>query len=351
MKWIVGIIGIVIGCANVYEKTYEKKETPTKIKIRVLIGRGKNVKITGEEIEVEGKKAKKVEVINNKILLNGKEFKKVKFPIKIMGKVLKYNGKNYRSEIEIHKDEKNNLLVINYLDLEKYVEGVVSKELRCKEIEALCAQAVAVRSFVMAKKNKNKTKLYDVESTVKDQVYEGVGYEDELIKETIKRTKGMVYTYKNQIVETRYSSTCGGRTQEGGKPYLKSIRCEYCKESPHYEWKVEMENEEVKQKLGINVRKIKIKSRKKCGRIKEIIIIDNKGNHYTLKGETVRSKLGLKSTKFKIKTKNKKLIFEGKGYGHGVGMCQYGAVGLAKKGKTWKGIIKYYYKGGRITKI
>ena len=209
-------------------------------------------------------------------------------------------------------------------------------------------------------------------------MYKGVACENDLTTLAIEQTKGQILTYKNVPVEAKYHSTCGGRTADfndawpgNAPPYLKSVACSYCKTSPHYAWKnisakkdffVELRTKLAKigKKIPANelIKNIKLVKNRKSKRVLKLVIITDK-NEYTIPGYQIRTVLGnktdsgglLKSNYITLKAKNGKVIIEGKGWGHGVGMCQFGAIEMARKGKKYKQILYHYYSGTKIKTI
>jgi len=342
MKWLLLGIIFLMGCAPVYRMPGKKGEKVPEVK--VLLGevsdsnievKGKDLRVKSEKLEVKGKK---LEIENGKARVDNKECY-LNYPIEIStsNDIIDFNGKKYRGELIIYK-----LQIINRVNVEDYLREVVPCELRVDEFEALKSQAVIARSFALSK---IKGERYDLKSTVEDQVYEGMKAETNATDRAIEETQGVVCTYKGEVIQAMYSSTCGGKTQAGGKPYLESKTCQFCEDSPHYRW----ESEYPLSALGkVNV--IKVSKRDKSGRVELVEIIDGGGTH-TIRGEELRAKLGLKSNFIDIRIKGDKIKVSGKGYGHGIGLCQYGAIGMARKGYRYESILKYYYEGIRVEKI
>ncbi|MCX7994498.1 MAG: SpoIID/LytB domain-containing protein [candidate division WOR-3 bacterium] len=290
------------------------------------------------------------------------------------------NGKPYRGRIEVKKIN-DKIWLINVLNIEDYLKGVVPCEIGKidkKIMEAAKAQAVAARTYAHAHLGQYAEMGFDLYATVKDQVYEGMRVEDSVINQAIKMTCGIVLTYKGNPIDAKYHSTCGGYTADycetwGGSPisYLKSKKCEFCKESPHAFWQREMTKQEFFSNLRANLRKLgnpipdtefikslKFKRSQKSKRILEVKIVTSQ-REYKIIGYNIRKLFGsvkdpdgvLKSSYINIYVKNDRIVIEGRGYGHGVGMCQYGAIGMAKKGKKFKEILNYYYQGTKLVRL
>ena len=268
---------------------------------------------------------------------------------------------------KVIKVKKSNDGTILKVPLEKYVLGTVAGEVPASfNIEALKAQAVASRTYVL-KKTWNNNKEYDVDDTVSNQVY----LDDEKLKEKWKDnyenyknkiksavlyTKGEVILYQNNLIDAMFFSTSNGYTENSGdvfssyKPYLVSVESKWDKEeSPVFNTINKVSKKEFLFNLGMNTNSnIEITDLKKTktGRIKEITI-----NKKAYKASEIRQKFNLKSTSFEIKEESDYIIFNVYGYGHGVGMSQYGANAMAKKGYNYKDILMYYYKDCEIKKI
>ena len=274
---------------------------------------------------------------------------------------------NYVSNMVVRlKREKTNK--IEEIPLEEYVKGVLAGEMPATfEKEALKAQAVAARSYVLKKLNDNKEKEYDVVDTIDNQVYLdeaqlkknwGNNYEknNNKLKEAIIETKGEYITYNDEIITAFFFSTSNGKTENCEEvfvqalPYLRSVESKWDEEvSPVFNDQKEMSLSDFYTKLNLKYNKkltINVLEYTKSGSIKKIKI-----NGTTYKGTEVRTKLGLRSTYFTIKQVENNIKIETKGNGHGVGMSQYGAQGMAKNGYKYDQILKYYYSGVEISKI
>ncbi|MCK4453473.1 SpoIID/LytB domain-containing protein [candidate division WOR-3 bacterium] len=294
--------------------------------------------------------------------------------------VVVVNGRKYRGNLEIRKTGER-LWVINILNIEDYLKGVVPCEIGKVSknlIEVAKAQAVAARTYACAHLNQYQNLGFDLYATIQDQVYKGIGCENEFTNRAIDKTKGLILTYKNRPIEAKYHSTCGGKTADfndawsgNPSPYLKSVNCSYCQNSPHYKWQKVLSKSEFfprfrsrLKKIGVKIpddeliRSLKLIKNKRSKRAIKLIIT-TEDNKYKISGYNIRTVFGdnkdpgglLKSNFISIKTKGDKIIIEGKGWGHGVGMCQFGAIEMARKGKNYKRILYHYYSGTRIKKI
>lgn len=255
---------------------------------------------------------------------------------------------------------------ITEINLEDYIIGVVAAEMPASfEMEALKAQAIAARTFAMYKKN-TRNLNYDLIIGTKDQAYKdnktllaqwNVNFFSNYLKirEAVETTKNQVLTYNNEIINAFYFSMSNGYTENcelvfsQALPYLNSVSSEWDNESlNNYSFTKTISKQEFCSSLEISCEIIEIKdvTRSDSNRVLSITI-----NEKTFKGTEVRTKLGLRSTDFTIEIIDDTVNITTKGYGHGVGMSQYGANGMAKAGYTYEQILKHYYQNTEITKL
>jgi len=342
-------------------------------------GRGKLVRVAIEcgvdQVRVNGVK-------DNKYYNDYRVAQNESFPFHLGAKdgKIAVNGKYYRGSLEVRKID-GNLWVINVVDLESYLKGVVPCEIggiSQRQIEAAKAQAVAARTYARAHIGQYEELGFDLYATVQDQVYKGIASERDLTSKAIENTAGEVLFYRDRPIEAKYHSTCGGRTADfsdawsgDSPPYLRSVRCKYCQNSPHYSWHKEMTMKEffahlrsrlnkININLGIDelIHSFRLKRNKGSQRVTHFVLVTSK-KEYTIPTYRLRTLFGqsndpgglLKSSYVFIKTKGDKVIIEGRGFGHGVGMCQFGALEMANQGKNYRQILYHYYRGARIRKM
>jgi len=281
-------------------------------------------------------------------------------------KVTYVNGRKFRGTIEIIRTPNNKLLVINELDVDSYIAGVLYHEVSPKwPMDVLEAQAIIARTYALRQAKLNKDKDYGLVSTAFSQVYGGRTSEKGRTSKAIRRTKGKVLTYKNKIFPTFYHATCAGHTEDASflwkidLPPLKGRECRFCQRSPHLKWKKKVSFksiEEALERAGFKVgtiKAIKIVDRDISGRVTELEIISTR-DKINLSGYRFRLAVGpniIRSANFNLRIKKKKAYFEGLGWGHGVGMCQWGAFFMSRKGFNAEQILGYYYPGAKIKKI
>ena len=250
------------------------------------------------------------------------------------------------------------------LNLEDYIVGVVAAEMPASfSMEALKAQAVAARSYAMYKINTSK-KDYDLVTDVTNQAYidkdkmqekwqDSFNAYYEKIKTAVAETKNQVLTYDNEVICAFYFAMSNGYTEDStlvfgeAKDYIASVDSSWDKNLKNYEVTTTISKKEFCEKLNINCNNIVISDIKysNTGRINSLKI-----NNQEFLGTKVRTLLKLRSTDFKIDI-GEDIKITTKGYGHGVGMSQYGANELAKLGKNYDEILKYYYKDVAISQI
>ena len=279
--------------------------------------------------------------------------------------VLYVNKTGYRGKIELH-NVLGKIYIINVLNVEEYLFSVVPSEMPSSwNIEALKAQAVAARtySYYYLLKNKNKN-IYDLDSTTNFQVYHGISAETPSSREAVTKTAGVIMTYNYEPILAFFHSTSGGKTADDKDvwpgtdlPYLNSVECKYSENSPHYQWTTELTIKEIIDALSKKYKRIdniqKISFKKNNDRVVEVTIEHNNGT-INLTGNDFRMMFPpqkLKSTFFTAKRDKKSLVIYGRGWGHGVGMCQWGAKGRGEHGFKFNEILSFYYKGIKFQKI
>ncbi len=253
------------------------------------------------------------------------------------------------------------------IPFEDYIVGVLAGEMPISfEIEALKAQAVAARSYVMKKMEYNKDKVYDVVDTVLNQVYlddehlRAVWKDDynnniNKIKKAVLETHNEYLEYDGKVVDAMFFSTSVGFTENSEEvfpnevPYLRSVESKWDEISPVYEVNYNFDLKDFYQKLDLGYNdkvNLEVIDKTSTGRIKKIKI-----NNKLFDGSEVVNKLELKSNHFTINQNNDKVHIVTKGYGHGVGMSQYGAQGMALEGYKYDEILKHYYQDVKIKKF
>lgn len=305
--------------------------------------------------------------------------------------IFNINGNDYRGKLKlITNGEDHSFDAINLVPLEPYLAGVVRAEMPDYwEPEALKAQATASRTYCLyIKKRFGNNRNWDVKKTQANQVYLGVKAESGQVWDAVNKTYGQVLVCKDpagteDIFPTYYSSVCGGYTENSKHVFgdsfeaLVSVVCPYCKDvarSHYFFWPMaQFEKGNVTNKLQQRYPKlkplgkiVKIKVSKqtdypgndeKYSRLTQVKLLGSRGKSDFLRAEDFRLSVDpsgrkIKSTIFQIVDLGDKWAFlSGRGFGHGVGMCQCGAQGMARAGKTSEEILGFYYRGSRIKRI
>jgi len=260
---------------------------------------------------------------------------------------------------------------VEYVPLEDYVKGVLAAEMPIEfELEALKAQAMAARSYIVRRlMDKDHSNVPVEEAIVTDSVaHQAFATDQELkrkweeqytenmkkINRAVTETKNMVLTHEGLPIYAAFFSTSNGYTENSEEywtdyvPYLRSVPSPWdAKYSPKYKEEMTVDYKEVLRKLGVNTAAdMRVLEKTKGNRIKKILI----GNHL-FSGREVRERLGLNSSQFEWTRLGDRMKFVTYGYGHGVGMSQWGANGMAKEGKTAEQIVKHYYTGIEISSL
>jgi stage II sporulation protein D len=304
--------------------------------------------------------------------------------------IVSVNGRRYRGELSLSRSD-SGLLVVNRVDVEAYLRGVVPRELGIRgpaERAALEAQAVAARSYAVVRLH-NASRAYDLVATTADQVYGGVESENALADAAVAATEALVLMYDGRIVNAPYSSTCGGTTAEPSEvwrsrnePFLQRVSDRipgsdrfYCDIAPRFRWERSWRADTltaiVERYLRAyaqvpagpigSVRGISVEGRTPSGRVEAISLETDRGR-YRLQGNDIRYVLRspggelLNSTYFSPDIvagsdgRLSRLTIRGLGYGHGIGMCQWGAIGRARAGQDFRTILRTYFPGTNVAR-
>lgn len=284
--------------------------------------------------------------------------------VKIFVKTDEIKFKYVTNNIIRVKDEKTG--IINEVPFEDYIKGVVAGEMPATfELEALKAQAVASRSYAMYKMTATKDREYDVLNTTANQVYltdqelkenwkEEYPEKINKIKEAIAETSGEYLTYEGKVINAMFFSTSVGATENSEEvfvsalPYLRSVDSKWDEASPAYTDTYTFTLEEFYKKLNLQYNQtltIEVTSKTSTGRTRTLKI-----NGTEINGRDLATKLNLRSNYFDIVQNENNVTITTKGFGHGVGMSQYGANGMAKEGYKYDQILKHYYQNTEIKK-
>jgi len=307
------------------------------------------------------------------------------------GAFLRTHARPYRGYFVLTAGN-DGLLLVNRLRLEDYVPSVVGNEIGKSGkdlLEAFKAQAVAARTYALLRSQKRAGQPFDVTDDHMDQVYTGLVGESEAVLAATRATAGEIITAHGEPVEAVYSSTCGGRTAtrsevwgEDDEGHLRSKKDrergeDLCKASPLYRWSFTWKADEFRRIVAANgpaarrngafpdgpIESVKVKGRTSSGRVRTLEI-ETKGGRFSIERDAIRWALRqpkegtppLPSSAFDIKVRKEhgqivSITAEGRGYGHGVGMCQFGAMALSREGRSYEHILRHYYHGIKIRRV
>jgi stage II sporulation protein D len=300
---------------------------------------------------------------------------------------LHYQQHPYRGELSLYPGPKG-CEVVNTVDLEKYLEGLVNSEFSSKwNGEAIAAQVVAARTYAwfQMREARKKQAHFDVDSTIRDQVYDGFLKEDYQASHITEKTKGLVLTSQGQSLPIKafYHSTCGGTTELPERVwgvaypgFRRKVACPFCHTSPRYSWNLKLSSHEIAEAflhrdLPQNVQPIlekkqliEIKTRQNLidERVLEVVTVWADGKkrfELPISAQRFREWVGtsrVRSTLFQVRSEVGtsgaiQWSFQGRGNGHGVGMCQWGAKVMGEKGHKMASILKYYYPNAILRKL
>lgn len=268
-------------------------------------------------------------------------------------------------EVSIERAESEE---VEKVPLEQYVISVVASEMPADfNEEALKAQSVAARTYIIQHLNQQddpeaiitdstEHQVYKNEVELQEQWGEDFGWRMDKIKSAVLATEGEVITYNDEPITPTFFSMSNGYTEDAEAywgnelPYLKSVESKWESELPNFQEQEIFSYDELSEKLDIPIQvgqKVDLSmSRTNSNRVAELKI-----DEQTFSGKDIREKLALRSSDFSIKQQNNHFVFTTKGYGHGVGMSQYGANGMAEDGKTYKNILNHYYQDVEINPL
>lgn len=280
-------------------------------------------------------------------------------------------GRRYRGEVRAFFIAETGMVVVNRVKIEEYLYGVVPAEIgpiKKETFEAVKTQAVAARSFTLSRLKRRCELGYELyDSYMRDQEYRGADGEVALGSKAVDETRGLVLVYHDEVAEALYHGSCGGVTADGAEPYLPAVYdtpgnspkgVPFCAPGKNFSWEHAVSRESVEKvlmqqkrlKTRPRVRGFKLEKDRLAKRVKIIRFLTDRGE-IAVSGSELRFALGLKSTFFQMKLVANRFVFKGKGWGHGVGLCQDGALAMARKGYSYRQILTHYYPALRIKKV
>ncbi len=324
-----------------------------------------------QEVLRKGKHLKKVFV---SIVPEGISLDDTVYPmdqLKIMTEksiVIHRNNKDYayRGMVDFIRRSPETMLVVNSINLESYVRGVLYHEITDRwPMEAMKAQAVAVRSYALYQMQNNKNQPFDVKNNTYSQVYGGKSAEHYRTNLAVKRTQYQYLMFEGKILPTYYHSVCGGHTEDASELWnhdlapLKGVVCNFCKASPLYRWRKNFRLKDIQDKLNTRgyksgiIKDIKVSQKTSSGRAKILEITMRDKRKMTISAKEFRDIVGaneIKSNYYDVEMKGYYFDLVGGGWGHGVGLCQWGALGMAQQHFSYEEILNFYYPGANIVR-
>jgi stage II sporulation protein D len=305
------------------------------------------------------------------------------------GGTVAFNGRRWRGELLVSMTD-DGLMVVNRLRMDDYVRGVVPLEIGTTaqaDAAAVEAQAVTARSYAVTRLGDGR-RSYDMTATTQDQVYGGVDAETPVGNASVDATQGLVLLYRGSVVNAPYHANCGGSTaapqdswRASAEPYLQRVSDQipgtnrfYCDQAPRFRWTRTFTGDELREAVGRYVRSlpggaggitavtnVAVTAVTPAGRVGTLTIDTDRGR-WALRGNEIRAALRspagelLYSTYFSVdvvagRRGVERLLLSGGGNGHGVGMCQSGAIGRARAGQDFRTILRTYYPGTTVGTI
>jgi stage II sporulation protein D len=276
-------------------------------------------------------------------------------------------GRRYRGRLWL-KAVGGQLALINQVGLEDYLKGVLPSEIPASwPVESLKAQAVAARSFALAKAQKAVQEPWDLDDSTSSQAYNGADGEQTGPSNAVDATRGRVLSWNRSVVEAYFHSNSGGHTADasevwGGQApaYLRGEPDGASEDQPHYAWSATVPMDQAQSRLEAAglwkgfLGEVKGRERSDSDRWISVELLGAGGSRRVISANAFRMALGadrLRSTNFKVRVRGDTLEFEGLGWGHGVGMSQEGARALAQQGIQYRGILEHYYPGTRLAQL
>lgn len=302
------------------------------------------------------------------------------------------DGTAYRGGALVRAAGPGRVTAINVVALEEYLLGVVPLEIGrrpAEEIEAVKAQAIAARTYAVSHIGRRESLGFDFYASTADQVYGGRDQEDDVVSRAVRQTRGEIITYRGAPILAYYHSTCGGRTaaidevwRHAPLPYLKSVSDRipgsdgyYCQTSNRFRWTQRWTGAALRdilsrtlvEHLGApgpvrRLEAVQARGRTSSGRVESLRIVADGREYLIATPDSIRRVLQpepgrwLNSSRFELDVERRggevtEVVANGGGWGHGIGMCQMGAIGRARAGQDYRRILRTYYRDTEIVKL
>jgi stage II sporulation protein D len=278
---------------------------------------------------------------------------------------IKIDKSKYRGKLILVPQNKERFSVLEEIGIEEYLPGVIEGEMPTMwQDDAIQAQVIAARTYAIYQKKIKNNALYHINKL--DLAYNGSYNYQPKTKEIVDKSRGTVMVYNWELFPGYFHSTCGGHTEDinivfnlRSIPPLSGVDCGYCNKSKYYNWRTNLKKDEIERKLNsakFKVKKINriVTEKAGLGGHSSTLKIEHSGGTKRVNANEFRLIVGpnnLRSTAFKVNNNGSSVIFDGSGWGHGVGLCQYGTQGMANSGFKWYDILKHYYPKIDLVKI
>jgi stage II sporulation protein D len=317
---------------------------------------------SGKTLSTAGRgQAIPIRVARNGLTVGGTNYPAGHLDIRSTSSEITLNGKTYPGSFRI-VPRQGGLLAVNIVDLDTYLKAVVPSEMPPEwPREALKAQAIVSRSFVLFHALRHRQREYDISS--RTQVYDP-DRTDTRTSKAVDATRNVVLFYEGKLLLPYFSTCCGGFTEypanvwqtEGRFP--PPVQCPYCREAPGFHWRARLSLRDLQKKLRsagfAGARSIAVHRRSSSGGRITALKVECEDGEKIIRINPFRMAMGpdlIKSGFFDMEAKADSIIFTGRGWGHGVGMCQKGAKILAEHGKSFDSILRYYFRGATTKKM
>lgn len=287
------------------------------------------------------------------------------------GARIRVNGNPYTGELILRLDPGQTVTVVEEIGVERYLEGVLPHEMDPSwPLEALKAQAVVARTFTYANLGKFRRDGFDLTADTRSQVYKGQTAVNENVRAAVRQTKGEVLGWSGKLLRVYFHACCGGSTTDAGAAWgseggeiprpLRGVRDPWCRLSPHMSWTAYFAWPELtaaiseRRLLPGALTSLKIGAKDAAGYVRTFVARAG-GSNTEVRGSDLRTALGgteLKSVRLKsITVKKKGVEFQGAGFGHGVGLCQWGSKLQSEKGRSYGQILSFYFPGSVLSEV
>ncbi len=372
------LVGVLVALGLAFSSRVASQPTTTPaepVRVRVLSSLSPSeasVSAAGGAltVRVDGREIGQAERVH--LRLDGSEVEVSGPGVSAQGRLIELDGapvrvqvgrtdRTYEGALAVRADGRS-LQLVDHVPMTDYVASVVASEYPFPEIEGIKAQAVLARTYALRRRGAQPS--YDVEDDQRSQVYRGISAETSQSRQAAQETAGEVLIYQGDLAEAVYSSSSGGHTADNESawdgapvPYLRGVPDPYDAGSPDHAWRTSADRDVLHRALsrvyGGSVDDIQIDRQSREGRVLQVRLVG--ARRATITGPEFRRAVNdavgertVRSTQFRLSRQGDQYVFDGRGFGHGVGMSQYGASGQARAGRSYRDILAYYFEGTSV---